>query len=261
MKIAACVIFASVPALGLAQDDVPSRIAGAALTRGGASAFLETLTDTVGGRVTGSPQNRSASELILSALRDAGYANAHFEEYPMDARWQRGPASGRILAPIERPILVGSYGWVPGTPGEITAPLVDLGAPASNDATFPAGRVRGAVVLVDPQKVGDDPSFVMRAQLAKKLAAAGATAMLIPSDKPGRMVYTSAFGFYPKAPLPVISVAKEDALLLRRLLAKGPVKLSLDVRNTFDTAPYKERNVIADLPGAALADEVVLLGA
>ena len=47
--------------------------------------------------------------------------------------------------------------------------------------------------------------------------------MLMPSDKPGRMVYTSAFGFYPKGPLPAISVAKEDALLLRRLLAKGPV--------------------------------------
>jgi Zn-dependent M28 family amino/carboxypeptidase len=84
--------------------------------------------------------------------------------------------------------------------------------------------------------------------------------MLIPSDKAGRMVYTSAFGFYPKGPMPVISVANEDALLLRRLLAKGPVKLALDVRNTFDTSPYRERNVIADLPGRE-ANEVVLLGA
>ena len=49
-----------------------------------------------------------------------------------------------------------------------------------------------------------------------------------------------AFGFYPKGPLPVISVAREDALLLRRLLAKGPVSLSLDVRNTFDTSPYRD---------------------
>ncbi len=120
--------------------------------------------------------------------------------------------------------------------------------------------MRGAAVLVDPQKVGVDPSFVARAALAKSLAEAGAVAMLIPSDKPGRMVYTSAFGFYPKAPLPVISVAKPDALLLRRLLAKGPVKLSLDVRNTFDTSPYRERNVIADLAGRDASD-VVLIGA
>ena len=241
-------------------QDIPSRIAGAALTNGGASAFLQTLTDTVGGRVTGTKESLAAAELILRTLKEAGYANARFEEFPLESRWTRGPASGRIVSPIDRAIVVGSYAWVPGTAGAITAPLVDLGAPPSNEWTPPADRVRGAAVLIDPQKVGTDPSFVMRSIMARKLAAAGAAAMLLPSDKPQRMVYTSAFGFYPKGPLPVISVAKEDALLLRRLLAKGPVSLTLDVRNTFDTSAYRERNVIADLPGSS-PDEVVLIGA
>ncbi len=243
-----------------AQDDVAARIAGAAMTDGRAAAYLEKLTDTVGARVTGSPQARAASELILAALKEAGYANARFEEYDLPSRWQRGPASGRILAPIERAIVVGSYGWVPGTAGDVSGPVVDLGAPASTDVALPPA-LRGAMVLVDPQKAGSDPSFVMRAALAKRLADAGAAAMLIPSDKPGRMVYTSAFGLYPRAPLPVISVAKEDAALLRRLLAKGPVRIALDVRNTFEAGPYRERNVVADLPGRSLADEVVLIGA
>ncbi len=241
-------------------QDVPARIAGAALTGGGASAFLEKLTDSVGGRVTGSPELRRASELILAELKQAGYANARFEESPLESRWSRGPASGRITSPIDRAITIGSYAWVPGTAGPVGTPLVDIGAPASNALPVPAERVRGAAVLVDPQKIGVDPSFVSRAALARALAEAGAVAMLIPSDKPGRMVYTSAFGFYPRAPLPVISVGKADALLLRRLLAKGPVKLSLDVRNSFDTSPYLERNVIADLPGRD-ASEIVLLGA
>ncbi len=245
--------------VGAAQDDVAARIAGAAMTDGRAAAYLERLTDTVGGRVTGSPQARAASELILAALKDAGYANAHFEEYELPSRWQRGPAGGRLLAPIERAIVVGSYGWVPGTSGEISGPVVDLGSPASPDAALPAG-VRGAMVLVDPQKAGADPSFVMRAVLARRLGEAGAAAMLIPSDKPDRMVYTSAFGFYPRAPLPVVSVAKEDAALLRRLLAKGPVKMALDVRNTFETSPYRERNVVADLPGSDASGEMVLVG-
>jgi carboxypeptidase Q len=243
-----------------AEEDVASRITGAALTRGGALAFLETLTDTIGGRVTGSPQNRAASDLILAALKDAGFENARFEEYPLESRWQRGPATARIVSPVERPILVGSMGWVPGTAGEISAPLRDAGAPAGRDWA-PPDDVRGAIVVVDPQKVGEDPAIVMRALIAQRLAAAGAAAMLMPSDKPGRMLYTSAFGFYPKGPLPVISVAREDALLLRRLLAKGPVTIALDVRNTFDTSPYRERNVIADLPGDALKDDVVLIGA
>ncbi len=259
-RVAAGIVLTLVGSAGLAQDDVAALIAGAAMTQGGASAFLEELTDMVGGRVTGSPQARAASELILDALKDAGYENTRYEEYALAARWTRGPASGRIVSPVNRPILVGSYGWVPGTSGEITAPLVDLGAPATSDLTAAPERVRGAAVLVDPQKVGRDPSFVMRAAIARRLAEAGAAAMLIPSDKPNRMVYTSAFGFYPRGPLPVISVAKEDALLLRRLLAKGSVKLALDVRNSFDTSPAKERNVIADLPGSD-AGEMVLLGA
>lgn len=247
-------------AAATSQDDVPARIAGAALTGGGAQAFLQTLTDTVGGRVTGSKESLAASELIHRTLKQAGYTNARFEEYPLESRWTRGPASGRIVAPIERAIVVGSYAWVPGTAGEISVPLVDVGAPKTLDLPAPAAKLRGAAVLIDPQKVGRDPSFVMREVLARKLAEAGAAAMLIPSDKPHRMVYTSAFGFYPKGRLPVISVAKEDALLLRRLLAKGPVRLALDVRNTFDTSPYRERNVLADLPGTN-PDEVVLLGA
>ena len=243
-----------------AQDDVPARIAGAAMTQGGASAFLQRLTDGVGGRVTGSPQARAASELVLAALKEAGYANARFEDYELPSRWQRGPASGRVLSPVDRALVVGSYGWVPGTNGEVSGPVVDLGAPSSPDAAFPAG-VRGAMVLVDPQKTGVGPSFVMRAALARRLAEAGAAAMLIPSDKPARMVYTSAFGFYPRAPLPVISVAKEDSALLRRLAAKGPVRIALDVRNTFDARPYRERNVLADLPGSDPAGEMVLVGA
>jgi Zn-dependent M28 family amino/carboxypeptidase len=100
----------------------------------------------------------------------------------------------------------------------------------------------------------------MRAALARALARAGAAAMLIPSDKPHRMLYTSAFGFYPGGPLPVLSVAREDVLLLRRLLASGPVRLALDVANTIDTSPARERNVLADIEGTS-PGEVVLVGA
>ena len=264
MRVRPCLVFL----LGIvlagspvrAQDAIAARIAGEALTSGRALAFLERLTDEVGGRVTGSPQTRAASELILAELKKAGYANARFEEFDLASRWTRGPASGRIVAPIDRPIAVGSYAWVPGLARETTAPLVDLGAPASAALPAPVERFRGAFVLVDPQKSGVDPSFVMRSQLARSLAEAGAAAMLIPSDKPGRMVYTSAFGFYPGAALPVVSVAKEDAALLRRLLAKGDVRLTLDVKNTLDTSPYRERNVLADLPGRE-PGEVVLVGA
>jgi len=240
-------------------DDQVARIAGYATTRGGALAFLETLTDTVGGRVTGSPQSHAASELILKTLKDAGFENAHFEEYTLEAGWQRGPARGEVLSPVSAPLYVGSYGWAPGTPGRVEAPVVDLGSPASNELPKSAESLRGAAVLVDVHSIGNAPIPVMRALIARQLAQAGAAAMLLPSDKPDRMLYTSAYGLFPRAPLPVLSIAREDALLLRRLLAKGPVRIALDIQNTF-SSPAKERNVIADLPGAN-PDDVVLVGA
>ncbi len=242
------------------SDSDVMRIVGAAMTRGGASAFLETLTDTVGGRVTGSPECRAAAELILDTLKQAGFENAHFEEYPLESQWHRGTTSGRVLSPVVRPLMVGSYAWVPGTEGQIEASLFDLGSPESNEVTTHSGNLKGAAVLVDPHSTPNNPAFVTRSALANELAAAGAAAMLIPSDKPNRMVYTSAFGFYPRGALPVISVAKEDALFLRRLLAKGPVRIGLDIQNTFDASPEKERNVIADIPGTN-PEEMVLIGA
>jgi hypothetical protein len=241
-------------------DELTDRIVGAAMGRGGAIRFLERLTDTIGGRVTGSAESRAAADLLLSTLRQAGFDDAHFEEYALESRWTRGPASGAVVSPVKQRLAVGSYGWVPGTSGEVTAPLVDLGTPAGNDLPVPADAVRGAAVIVQPRAVEGAAPQVMRAALARALARAGAAAMLIPSDKPHRLLDTSAFGFYPRGPLPVLSVAREDVLLLRRLLATGPVRVSLNVSNAFDTSPAQERNVVADIVGTS-PGETVLVGA
>jgi carboxypeptidase Q len=245
-------------------DAVVEHIVGAAMTRGGAIAFLETLTDTIGGRVTGSPQSQAASELILQTLKDAGFDDAHIEDYPLTSRWRRGSASGEVLSPVKQPILIGSYGWSPGSNGRVEAPLVATAVAADGKLSGDLGKLRGAAVLVDLTS-GTDLSFapnyvVRRSAVARQLAAAGAAAMLIQSEKPDRMLYTSAAGIYPRAPLPLLSIAKEDALFVRRLLKKGAVKVGLDVQNFFDLPPVKERNVIADLPGTS-PDQVVLLGA
>jgi hypothetical protein len=224
-------------------DTVTERIVGAALTRGGAMTFLETLTDTVGGRVTGSSESRAASELILKSLQDAGFDNAHFEEYPLAVRWQRGPATGRVVIPVKQSIFLQSYGWAPGTNGRIEVPLVVAAFAANGRLSGDLSKVRGAGVLVylaSGTDVSSAPNYVVRrSSIARELANAGAAAMMIQSDKPNRMLYTSAAGIYPGAPLPMLSVAKEDSLFLRRLLAKGDVKIELDVQNSFDKGPGK----------------------
>jgi hypothetical protein len=192
-----------------------ARIVGYSMTRGGASAFLETLTDTIGGRITGSPESQATAELILKALKKAGLENAHFEEYELGSVWRHGRATGEVISPVLRSLYIGSYGWVPGTPGPIEVPVADFGAPGQGRAPMPE-KVRGAAVIVDQQSSGVSSTYAgSRLMIARQMAQAGAAAVFIVSDKPDRMVYTSAFGFYPRGPLPVLSIATEDAALLR----------------------------------------------
>jgi len=236
------------------SDEFIEAIIGAAIGQAEAYAFLRELTDSIGGRVTGSIESERTANLIKSKLRAFGFENTRFEEYELASRWRRGQAAGSIVSPISRQIVIGSYGWAPGIDGDITATVVDLGAPPGDELLVLPHQINGSIVVVEPDSVS------ARAALAQALSMAGARAMLIPSDKPGRMLYTSAFGLYPLAPLPVLSMAREDTLLIRRLLSDGPVEITVNVTNAIDEDPTRERNVVADIQGA-IPDETVLIGA
>src|SRR5215467_5531150 len=90
-----------------ADNDV-ARIVGHSFIDNGAMEFLETLTDTIGGRITGSPGSREAAELILRSLQNAGFENAHMEEYKLTSVWQHGPTTGEVVSPIQRALIIGS---------------------------------------------------------------------------------------------------------------------------------------------------------
>src|SRR5215471_12942589 len=90
------------------SDPVIERIVGMAIEQQGASVYLQELTDSVGGRMTGTPQNSAAAQLILSTLRNTGFDNAHFEEFKLESVWHRGPASAYVVGPVKRPLVVSS---------------------------------------------------------------------------------------------------------------------------------------------------------
>ena len=132
---------------GIGDDDL-ARIVGNAFVRGGAPKFLEEITDRIGGRITGSPESRATAELILKTLKEAGFDNAHFEEYTLPNTWQHGLVSGAVVSPVRRALYVGSYGWCPGTNGPVEVPLVDLGSSADGHSPLP-GDVRGFLMDMD----------------------------------------------------------------------------------------------------------------
>jgi|SRR5215469_6107983 len=263
--VAVFVLF--LPSLSAAQSAVVSRvdserIVGAAMTRNGAMDFLEILSDRIGGRVTGSLESAAAASLIIKTLTDAGFANAHIEQYSIESGWRRGPATAAVIGPVSHPVFVGSYGWAPGTNGPAQARLVEANISADGRLDVPLTNLRDAAVMVNINVAGNSHStdyIVLRAKAIRDLASAGAAAMLIPSDKPHRMLYTSAYTIYPRAGLPVLSVAKEDAAFLRRLMIKEPVRVQLEIHNDFLPVAEGERNVIAEIPGTG--NDIVVVGA
>jgi carboxypeptidase Q len=242
------------------MPDAVGRIAGAVLTRGGAFGFLQALTDTIGPRLTGTDNSRRAADLLVHTMSQAGLENVHIEEYQLPSTWRRGTASGRLVAPVLHDLRVQSHGWAPSI-HLLDAPLLDLGALVPGDLTPPMSHVRGSVVLADfPDRAGEF-GYLNRARSAPLLAEAGAAALLIPSGKPSRLLDVTCFGNLPAAALPMLSIAQEDTLLLRRLLATGPVRLALTVENTLERTPAAERNVIAEWRGSSRPEEIIIVAA
>ena len=257
------------PLLSLAQSPAVDRadverIVGASMSRNGAMEFLEILSDRIGGRVTGSRESATAAALILKTLTDAGLTNAHTEQYSIESGWKRGRASASVVSPVLRTISIGSYGWAPGTNGSVQARLLEVNMSPDGRLDVPVTSLRDAAVMVNIDVGGNsyvyaNNSTVLRSKAINDLASAGAAAMLIPSDKPHRMLYTSAFGIYPRAALPVLSVAKEDTEFLHRLMKRDTVRVQLEVHNDFPPVPEGERNVIAEIPGTG--NGIVVVGA
>src|SRR5258705_13845749 len=96
-------------------------IISTAKTQGEASSTLQVLTDSIGGRITGTPQSKKTSAFLVARLKEFGYDDAHLEDYELKTSWTHNSATGRIISPTNQPLVVGSYGWCPGTKGEITA--------------------------------------------------------------------------------------------------------------------------------------------
>jgi Zn-dependent M28 family amino/carboxypeptidase len=73
-----------------------------------------------------------------------------------------------------------------------------------------------------------------------------------------RLPHTGNSGLQPNARIPAAAVAVEDALLMARLAARGPLsmKLTLTPQNLPEADSF---NVIADWPGTDKADEIVIV--
>ncbi|MEO5510560.1 MAG: M28 family peptidase, partial [Longimicrobiales bacterium] len=122
------------------------------------------------------------------------------------------------------------------------------------------GRQGGGPGRQGGAPAGAAPSINLQACLMQE----GVTAILTPGggNSNGGNVFNGSGNRNAPKSIPSVALTPEHYGRIFRILQKGiPVKMDLDVRNTFYTQDLNTFNILADIPGTDKADEVVMLGA
>lgn len=254
-----------------AQSAPADRLIDGALKDSAAWNRLAELVDTYGNRPAGSASLESAIDWIVAQMKKDGLDNVHTEPV-MVPHWVRGREFATLLAPHLAPLHMLGLGASVGTPaGGITAPVLVVNDFA--DLHAHAAQAKGKIVLFDHhfdttktpfEAYGD--AVVYRFAGADSAAAYGALAALVRSVTPHSLgtPHTGAMGYGDTTArahhVPAAAVTLEDADMLHRIQNRGQqirVTLSMEAHMLPDA---HSRNVIAEVRGSELPDEIIVLG-
>ncbi|MFI5312453.1 MAG: hypothetical protein ACHQQ3_14545, partial [Gemmatimonadales bacterium] len=145
-------LLVSLPIPGGAQGDPTiQRIWRLGMDSSHAQKLAQTLFDSIGPRLTGSPGIRAASDWVINSYKSWGI-DAKREQYGTWRGWRRGVSHIDLMQPRVRSLAGTMLAWSPGTNGRaVTAEAVVL--PKFGDSTefvkwLPSAK--GKIVLVSP---------------------------------------------------------------------------------------------------------------
>lgn len=260
---AVCMLSGAVPA---AADDT-ERLIAAMLGETPVIADLRELTDTVGGRVTGSAANEAAVEWALARFRGAE-VSAHAEAFEMPEQWQERRLAATIGGDVNFSPGVVAKPFSAGTGGRLVdAPLVDGGSGTAEDFERLGDRARDAWVLVETPVLDDEvglgglfAEYGASAETDRLAQEAGSTGIVYMSSRPKNLLYRLP-ALATKDPLPTLLMEREDAGRALRLL-RGGNELSMAAEIEVETGySYTARNVIGEIRGSERPEEIVVMGA
>jgi carboxypeptidase Q len=252
------------------QADPPpeaSRILAEAL-RGESSRILADLTDGVGARLAGSPGADAAVRWAVDWFRAQGIPVR--AEPVLVTHWIRGEERAEVVArkgERPQPLTVTALGMsAPTPPGGVAGEVLEVRSLEELSAL--GAKVKGRIVLFqhdmkDTSGYGRFAGLRMRGPAAA--ARQGAVAALVRSLSTAtlRIAHTGTTLFPPgEQAIPAAAISVEDAELLHRLLARGPVTVRLFLGGHLADPPLApSANVVAEILGSEKPEEVVVIGA
>ncbi|GGC23275.1 M20/M25/M40 family metallo-hydrolase [Pseudoduganella buxea] len=235
---------------------------------------LEDMTDLIGPRLSGSAGAAAAVEQVADTMRKLG---AKVTLQPVKVpHWVRGEEKARLVDYAGRPngvtqnVVLTALGGSGATPaGGLTAEVIVVHD--FDELKARGAQVKDKIVLIDvpfDQGMADrglagnayGRGSAARTRGPALAADLGAAAALVRSvgGADFRLTHTGMTRLEEGKRIPAAAVTAEDAMLIKRLSRRGPVRmhLTLTPQNLPDADSF---NVIADLPGTDKADEVVIV--
>ena len=113
--------------------------------------FATGLMDSIGERLTGSPNMKRANEWTRDQLTAMGLSNAHLESWgPFGRGWANQYINARMTSPDITPLIVYAKAWTPGTNGVVTGKCVRVNIEKKEDFEKYRGKLAGMIVILGP---------------------------------------------------------------------------------------------------------------
>lgn len=259
-----------VAASGDTPEQVAAGLASKTLRDSGAMEIVTDLTTQIGPRFDGSDAEKRAAAWAKERFEWLGFDKVWVETFPLEHGWARGVEKAEAVGDSPQPLIVTALGESGATPAKGIEAEIALFRTYDEFLAAPAGSLKGKIVVVTQRMArtqdGSGYGYAAKIRTAGPAEAArhGAVGYLLRSlaTDSRRVPHTGVTYFSEGTPrIPAAALAVPDAEQLERLAAKGKpvrVKLTLTPR---DLGKITSQNVIAELRGREMPEEIVLLGA
>ena len=231
------------------------------------SRAYETLADaseTVGHRLTGSPNGSRAEAYAFNLLSSYGFREIRYQPFEVES-WIRDTVTLSVVPAKSdnfREVPVVALAHSP-TEAHIQGEIVDIGNGLEGDFAAVKDKLKGKVALVNiglaaPTKGARN---LHRSEKTALAIQHGASGVIMVNLVPGNVLLTGTASVTGKLiPIPSVCISLESGEALRAWMQEEHGRLHALINMTNTSRKIRARNVIATLKGSTYPDEKIIVG-
>ena len=228
---------------------------------------LDELSNGIGARLTSSKNLTEACHWAQGKFASFGLSNSRLEEWgSFPVGFDRRLSVGAMTSPHKLELSFNTNSWTPGTAGKVIGPAI-VAPQTEEELAALSGKLNNAWILSSTNKY--TPRFSnlegdsLRDRFGAMCVAEGYAGVIKPCSKSGLLLTRGRYKIDPNdLPSEVdITLLREQFADIFQLAKDGAdVQLEFDIEQTFTAGPIPLYNVLAEIPGTDLANEIVIVG-